>query len=92
MKILVSACLLGRNCKYDGGNNALPAETLAALAAPLSVLSLLYTLFAVIPGLAVTVRRLHDAGHSGGFIFIKNSFHYHNFISIFTSVNYFSTK
>ena len=21
-KILVSACLLGRNCKYDGGNNA----------------------------------------------------------------------
>lgn len=21
MKILVSACLLGRNCKYDGGNN-----------------------------------------------------------------------
>lgn len=22
MKILVSACLLGRNCKYNGGNNA----------------------------------------------------------------------
>ena len=21
MKILVSACLLGRNCKYNGGNN-----------------------------------------------------------------------
>ncbi|MBQ7346041.1 MAG: DUF523 domain-containing protein [Oscillospiraceae bacterium] len=21
MKVLVSACLLGRNCKYDGGNN-----------------------------------------------------------------------
>ena len=24
MKILVSACLLGRNCKYNGGNNASP--------------------------------------------------------------------
>ena len=25
MKILVSACLLGRNCKYNGGNNHCPA-------------------------------------------------------------------
>lgn len=24
MKILVSACLLGRNCKYNGGNNYAP--------------------------------------------------------------------
>ena len=31
--LLVSACLLGENCKYNGGNNALPAETLAALRA-----------------------------------------------------------
>lgn len=30
-KLLVSACLLGFNCKYSGGNNALPAETLAEL-------------------------------------------------------------
>ena len=30
--ILISACLLGRDCKYDGGNNALPAERIAALA------------------------------------------------------------
>ena len=29
--LLVSACLLGVNCKYNGGNNSLPAETLAAL-------------------------------------------------------------
>ena len=28
MKILVSACLLGENCKYNGGNNLSP-ETLA---------------------------------------------------------------
>ena len=25
MKILVSACLLGKNCKYNGGNNGHPA-------------------------------------------------------------------
>ena len=30
-KLLISACLLGFCCKYDGGTNALPAETLAAL-------------------------------------------------------------
>ena len=29
--LLVSACLLGFACKYDGGHNALPAETLARL-------------------------------------------------------------
>ena len=30
-KLLISACLLGENCRWDGGNNALPAEILAAL-------------------------------------------------------------
>ena len=29
--LLISACLLGADCKYSGGNNALPGETLAAL-------------------------------------------------------------
>ena len=29
--LLISACLLGMNCKYNGGNNALPPEKLAAL-------------------------------------------------------------
>ncbi len=31
--LLISACLLGENCKYNGGNNALPEEKLAALEA-----------------------------------------------------------
>ena len=31
--LLVSACLLGVNCKYNGGNNTLPPELLAALEA-----------------------------------------------------------
>ena len=30
MKIMVSACLLGENCKYNGGNN-LSAELLRLL-------------------------------------------------------------
>lgn len=29
--LLISACLLGVNCKYDGGNNALPDEVLREL-------------------------------------------------------------
>ena len=29
--LLISACLLGANCKYSGGSNALPAETLQKL-------------------------------------------------------------
>ncbi len=32
-KLLISACLLGGNCRYDGGNNALSEEVLAALRA-----------------------------------------------------------
>jgi uncharacterized membrane protein YhaH (DUF805 family) len=34
------------------------------------VIGLLYCLAVLIPGLAVTVRRLHDTGKSGGWIFI----------------------
>ena len=30
-RLLVSACLLGANCKYSGGNNALDGETLRLL-------------------------------------------------------------
>ncbi|MCR5664672.1 MAG: DUF523 domain-containing protein, partial [Oscillospiraceae bacterium] len=30
-RLLISACLLGARCKYNGGSNALPAEALAAL-------------------------------------------------------------
>ena len=29
--LLISACLLGENCKYNGGNNALPEDKLSAL-------------------------------------------------------------
>lgn len=29
--LLISSCLLGNNCKYDGGNNRLPDSVIAAL-------------------------------------------------------------
>ena len=32
-KLLISACLLGFRCKYDGGSNSLPADKVAALRA-----------------------------------------------------------
>ena len=35
------------------------------------ILSILYTLGVFIPGLAVSVRRLHDVGKSGWFLFIS---------------------
>ena len=31
--LLVSACLLGFNCKYSGGNNAMPEDVISALSA-----------------------------------------------------------
>ena len=30
-RLLISACLLGANCKYSGGSNRLPEEVLVAL-------------------------------------------------------------
>ncbi len=32
-KLLISACLLGVSCRYDGGSNTLPGDVLAALRA-----------------------------------------------------------
>ena len=37
----------------------------------LSVLIIIYALVMTIPSLAVTVRRLHDTGHSGWWIFLN---------------------
>ena len=42
----------------------------AAVAKPLAILYLLYSLAVTIPGLAVSVRRLHDTGHSGWWLLI----------------------
>ena len=37
----------------------------------LTFLSYIYSLAVIIPGLAVTVRRLHDTGKSGFYIFVS---------------------
>ena len=37
--LLISACLLGEDCKYNGGNNALPRERLEALEAQYRLVS-----------------------------------------------------
>ncbi|MFF7975538.1 DUF805 domain-containing protein [Streptomyces sp. NPDC007905] len=36
-----------------------------------NILSLIYTLAILLPGLGVTIRRLHDTGRSGWWIFIS---------------------
>ncbi|MFI8236139.1 DUF805 domain-containing protein [Streptomyces sp. NPDC085866] len=36
-----------------------------------NVISLIYTLAVLLPGLGVTIRRLHDTGRSGWWIFIS---------------------
>ncbi len=37
---------------------------------PLQIVTTIYSLVIIIPGIAVTVRRLHDTGRSGGWWFI----------------------
>lgn len=37
-KVLISACLLGVNCKYNGGNNKLPDEMIERLAEKLELI------------------------------------------------------
>lgn len=49
---------------------ALAAET-EGLAIVLYILSILYSLFVLLPSLAVLVRRLHDGGYSGCFYFVS---------------------
>jgi uncharacterized membrane protein YhaH (DUF805 family) len=44
--------------------------TLLDMALGLGFISLLYSLAVLLPGLAVLVRRLHDIGKGGGWIFI----------------------
>lgn len=41
-----------------------------ALIMGVSIVSILYSLFILLPGLAAVVRRLHDTGHSGWYYFI----------------------
>jgi uncharacterized membrane protein YhaH (DUF805 family) len=57
--LVVPATVIGIQTSPDGG------ETPGLPAVPLLVLLLLFYLAIVVPTIAVTVRRLHDAGYSG---------------------------
>lgn len=52
------------------GNNLLTGDSELSSVSPLAALNGLYTLVALIPGLAVAVRRLHDTGHPGWHLLI----------------------
>lgn len=54
--------LLGTTFKISGGYSE--------VSMPYGWIYLIYILAVIIPGLAVAVRRLHDVGKSGGWIFI----------------------
>jgi uncharacterized membrane protein YhaH (DUF805 family) len=57
--LLVPTYVLGITTSSDGG------RTPGAAAIPLIILLVVFYLLMIVPTLAVTVRRLHDAGYSG---------------------------
>lgn len=59
---LIADNILGTTFKIGGAYSS--------FSLPYGWLYILYSLAVFIPGLAVTVRRLHDTGKSGGWIFI----------------------
>lgn len=65
-KLLISACLLGLNCKYDGGTNTLPENVLEKLCKE-------YELVPVCPEAygGLTTPRLPSERRDGG-VFAKN--------------------
>ena len=58
--LLVSACLLGFDCKYNGGNNALPAETLQKLRARYRLIPICPELMGGLPVPRTTSERIGD--------------------------------
>ena len=64
---IVSLALIGLAVVFVG---AVKNDTGATLAMLFYAMYGLYSLFVLIPGIAVTVRRLHDIGKSGGWFFI----------------------
>ena len=64
---IISLTLFGLAVVFLG---ALNNDTGATLAMLFYAMYGLYSLFILIPGIAVTVRRLHDIGKSGGWFFI----------------------
>ena len=62
--LLVPAYVLGITTSPDGG------RTPGAAAIPLIILMIIFSLAIIVPNLALTVRRLHDAGYSGWLVLL----------------------
>jgi uncharacterized membrane protein YhaH (DUF805 family) len=62
--LLVPAYVLGITTSPDGG------RTPGAGAIPLIILMIIFYLAIIVPNLALTVRRLHDAGYSGWLVLL----------------------
>ena len=60
----VPAYVLGIATSSDGG------RTPGAAAIPLIILMIIFSLAIIVPNLALTVRRLHDAGYSGWLVLL----------------------
>lgn len=64
-KLLISACLMGADCKYSGGNNALDGETLAKLREE-------YILIPVCPEFAGGLPAPRDPSERKGSLVVSN--------------------
>lgn len=64
-KLLISACLMGADCKYSGGNNALDGETLAKLREE-------YILIPVCPEFAGGLPTPRDPSERRGSLVVSN--------------------
>ncbi len=71
--IIVSAILTAIDIAIGSGTaeTAMSADAGASVSVNAGVLSLVYALAVFLPGLGVTIRRLHDTDHSGWWIFIN---------------------
>jgi len=62
--LVVPAYVLGITTSSDGG------RTPGAAAIPLIILMIIFYLAIIVPNIALTVRRLHDAGYSGWLVLL----------------------
>lgn len=71
--IIVSSVLLAIDVAIGMGTaeTSVSADAGASVSVNGGILSLVYALAVMLPGLGVTIRRLHDTDHSGWWIFIN---------------------
>lgn len=71
--IIVSSVLLAIDVAIGMGTaeTSVSADAGASFSVNGGILSLVYALAVILPGLGVTIRRLHDTDHSGWWVFIN---------------------